>query len=93
MGAVDVAMTEGVLFITIKSASTGLPTQIYELNRCNPGAIKSATNVVGFQGQIIAPMNATDYVEITCVLSNGANNAIYQGQPQRKTNFYGQLIS
>ena len=98
VGPVTAAMDKGILYIEIYNAANVLINQL-QINTCNPAAIRSfpgTDNNVGFQGQAIIPMVATNYAVIKCVVFNGAGDTVsYLGTTGagRRCNFYGQLIS
>ena len=99
VGGVTALMVTGVVKIEMYDAGNNA-VAFYEFDTCNAGAIRSNPAVddrVGFQGQVVIPMQATHYVVVKCQLSGGAaNSASYLGTAagtQRGTQFYGQLIS
>ena len=91
--AISAAMTVGSLQFWRYNAA-GVALAAYAYNYINPAAVKTPTDVCSFQGHIVIPMNATDYVTVKCILENGAGNtAGYTGFGARETSIYGQLLS
>lgn len=90
---ISALMTEGVLQFWRYNAA-GAAISAYAYNYINPAAIKTPGDYCSFQGHIVIPMNATDYVTVKCILLNGAGNtAGYTAFGARETSIYGQLLS
>lgn len=90
---ISALMTSGELNFWRFNAA-GVAISAYAYNFTNPAAGKTPSNLCSFQGHIVIPMNATDYVTVKCILTNGAGNtAGYSALGARETSIYGQLLS
>jgi len=90
---ISALMTSGELNFWRFNAA-GVAISAYTYNFTNPAAGRTPINLCSFQGHIVIPMNATDYVTVKCILTNGAGNtAGYSALGGRETSIYGQLLS